>query len=550
VQRRRSTYSSHSFIIIYMPREGFQSIESFSNIPERTQEVRRVIPSAQEYIAILQKAGLETHEKAFENVLAICEAVKKEGGRALLVGGSVRDMVLQRISKDFDIEIYGLSPQKIEKIVATFGKVNEVGKAFGILKLSLDGIELDISLPRVDSKIAPGAKGFAAKGDPHMSIKDAARRRDFTMNALAADPLTGELFDYFGGVEDLRHRRLRITDPERFVEDPSRALRAMQFIGRLGLFVDPETVRIIQKVIPHLKELPAERIKGEWYKLLAKSEKPSVGLAAGMALGILRELHPEFPPLIETPQEQEWHPEGDVWIHTLMAVDEAVRICKREGLGSEKTFLIVLATLCHDLGKALVTEYKDGRWKSHGHDVAGEEPTKKFLLSLGIEGVLRDKVVKLVANHLTPSMFYIDETLRGITVSDGAIRRLAQRIHPATIQELTLVAEADHMGRGPFVDPEIPEQLLMPRDYFAGAWFVERARELGVEKSIPTDIIRGKDLITFGHTPGKNFWVVIHLANDLRDRKMTREEILREIYGRSMEDMIPHLQSLVHSRKE
>ena len=178
-----------------MPREGFQSIESFSNIPERTQEVRRVIPSAQEYIAILQKAGLETHEKAFENVLAICEAVKKEGGRALLVGGSVRDMVLQRISKDFDIEIYGLSPQKIEKIVATFGKVNEVGKAFGILKLSLDGIELDISLPRVDSKIAPGAKGFAAKGDPHMSIKDAARRRDFTMNALAADRLTGELFD-------------------------------------------------------------------------------------------------------------------------------------------------------------------------------------------------------------------------------------------------------------------------------------------------------------------------------------------------------------------
>ncbi|MDO8571186.1 MAG: hypothetical protein Q7R79_00715, partial [bacterium] len=207
-----------------MPREGFQSIESFSKIPDRTQEVQRKIPSSREYSAILRKNGLETHEKAFEKVLAICEAVKKEGGRALLVGGSVRDMVLHRISKDFDIEIYGLTPQKIEKIIAKFGRVNEVGKAFGILKLSVDGVELDISLPRADSKIGPGAKGFAVKSDPSMSIKDAARRRDFTMNALAADPLSGELFDYFGGVEDLRQRRLRVTDPERFLDDPSRAL--------------------------------------------------------------------------------------------------------------------------------------------------------------------------------------------------------------------------------------------------------------------------------------------------------------------------------------
>lgn len=497
---------------------------------EKPQSSPEKFSKPEDYIRIMRESGFTEHAKAYEKVLELVQTIKENGGQALLVGGSVRDSLMGKISKDFDLEVYGLEPAKIEEIAQQVGKVSDVGKAFGILKITLEGgLDIDVSLPRVDSKIDTGHKGFEIKTDPRMSIEDAARRRDFTMNSIAADPLTGELYDYFGGVEDIKNRVLRITDSERFRDDPLRVLRALQFIGRFGLEIDKASIEIIQGMAPQLKELPKERIGEEWKKLLLKSEKPSLGLSAGMTLGVFREIHPEFPPLAETPQEQEWHPEGDVWVHTLMTIDEAAKIAQRERLGGDKSLTILLASLCHDLGKPMVTEYRGGKIISHGHEAAGEEPTKKFLATIGIDNLTRDKVVKLVTNHLIPTMFYIEEAVRKNKISDGAIRRLAQRIHPATIQELVLISEADHLGRGCF-DPEIKELLLLPADQFpAGKWLLEKARVLEVEASRPADLTLGRDWINRGYKSGKNIGELIRLANDLRDEKNFSREMVFEI---------------------
>lgn len=418
--------------------------------PKTENNDMEILDTPDNYMEKLKNAGLEKHAEAYETVLQIAEAIKSEGGAALLVGGSVRDICAGKISKDYDIEIYGLEADKIEKIANRFGKVSEVGKAFGILKLSLPGgLDIDLSLPRTDSKISAGHGGFKVKTDPNMPIEDAARRRDFTINSMAMNPLTGELHNPFGGKEDLKNRILKITDPERFKDDPLRVMRALQFIGRFGLSLDKDSIPVIMEMTKELKELPKERIFEEWKKLLLKSKKPSLGLTAGMSLGVLKEIHPEFPPMAETPQEPEWHPEGDVWIHTLMCVDEAAKAIRQEDIesDSDEALTIMLGALCHDLGKQATTEIKEGRIKSHGHESAGEEPAKKFLATLGAKNIIRDKVAKITVNHLAPSMLYITDVIKGEKVSDGAFRRLAQRIHPATIRELVLVVQSDHLGR-------------------------------------------------------------------------------------------------------
>ena len=507
------------------------------------------IPASLEYLKILEGRGLEKQKEAYKKVIDIVRAIKEAGGRALLVGGSVRDMALGATSKDFDIEIYNLPAEEVEQIAKKIGKVSDVGKAFGILKITFDdGVDIDISLPRMDSKIGVGHRGFEVKTDPAMSVKEAARRRDFTINSMAADPLTGEIFDFFGGIKDLRERRLKITDDERFRDDPLRVLRAMQFIGRFGLEVDPKSADAIRDMASMLKELPKERLIKEWEKLLLLSEMPSIGLSAGMALDILKEMHPEITPLKGTEQEKEWHPEGDVWVHTLMAVDEAARIIRRENLDNETALVVMFSTLAHDFGKPSVTEFKEGRLKSHGHEEAGLAPTRQFLETLGVSGEIREKVEKIIANHLKPSMFYIEEVIKGKKVSDGTIRRLARRIHPATIYELVLCAEADHTGRGPFIDPRMPDQFLLPlREYPARSWLLKRARRLDIEKSKPVDIIQGRDLIALGHKPGPHIGKIIQLANQLRDDlDYSREVILQEIFGiRDYEKIILKLQALV-----
>ncbi|MDF1498291.1 MAG: HD domain-containing protein [Patescibacteria group bacterium] len=499
----------------------------------------------EEMIKRFREFGYEEYAEAYEKVLEISQAIKEAGGEALLVGGSVRDMFFNKIPKDFDLEVYKLEAPEIAKIIEKFGKVSEVGKAFGIIKVFLpNGIDIDVSLPRTDSKAGEGHKGFDVKTDPNMSIKDAASRRDFTMNSMASNPLTGELHDPFKGLQDIENRILRVTDFEKFQDDPVRAERAPQFVGRFGLEIEKRSLELMKTMVPELKEEPKSRIIEEWKKLLIKSDKPSLGLIAAKSIGIFKELHPEFDDLTKVPQEKEWHPEGDVWMHTLMSVDEATKLCREYDLEEETTLIIMLSSLCHDLGKKSTTETieKDGEMRitSHGHEQAGEEPTKKFLSDIGVDGLTRGKVVNLVTNHLVPSMWFIDSTIRNQEVSKGAFNRLAKKIHPATMRELALTGAADHRGRGPFSNPENPEQLMMPENFPAGKWFVDKAREYGVEKSKPADLIGGKDLFAFGFKNSGPAWgEIIGLANDLRDDKdFTKDMIFQSLIDNEKANII------------
>lgn len=487
--------------------------------------------SRQEYSDRVEALQGPEAREMFERVCKIAEAVKAAGGRALLVGGCVRDEVLGKASKDFDVEIYGVKPDDLEKLLQAFGKVDSIGKAFGILKITDGDMDIDVSIPRRDSKVHEGHKGFEVDTDPNMSIREAGRRRDFTFNALSKDPLTGEIFDPYGGVEDLRTRTLRVTDPELFKDDPLRVMRGAQFIGRFGLKAEPESMAIFREMVPTLKELPKERMCEEWNKLLLKSERPSLALQSLFDMGVIDLLYPELMAISGTEQEFEWHPEGDVWVHTLMVVDAAREICRQDRLGKETSQAVMFAALCHDLGKPATTVMSDGRLRSIGHEPAGEGPTNAFLDKLGVPKELQQKVVALVKEHLWPGTMY-RTYLAGEVVSDGAFRRLAKRIAPATIEELTYVQEADHRGRGPFVDPSHKDQFMLPNPDDAGKWVRAEALRLGVEKEIPKPILLGRDLIALGFKPGKEFGELTKLSEQLRDDKnTTREEVLEIIDG-------------------
>jgi len=290
----------------------------------------------------------------------ICADIAEAGGRALLVGGSVRDSILGLPKKDLDIEVYGLEAHSLLEILGREFEIDLVGQAFGVVKIH--HLTIDISIPRRESKAGQGHKGFAISCDPYMRPEEAASRRDFTMNAIAMDPRTNEIIDPFGGIGDLRQGLLRHTS-EKFSEDPLRVLRGMQFVARFDLEVAPETTALCQKI--DSEGLAKERIFDEWKKLILTGETPSRGLQLLRACGWI-EYYPELKALIGCTQDPKWHPEGDVWVHTLHCMDAFAQ----ERIGNEKEDLIVgFATLCHDFGK---TQYHQVRGWTHSFERARE----------------------------------------------------------------------------------------------------------------------------------------------------------------------------------
>jgi tRNA nucleotidyltransferase (CCA-adding enzyme) len=416
----------------------------------------------------------------------IANAVRLRGGRALIVGGWVRDRMFGRDAKDLDLEVFGIAADALKTVLDAFGPVNTVGESFTVYKVG----ELDVSLPRRESKIGRGHKGFMVQGDPDLSFKEAARRRDFTINAMSLDPLTDELIDPFHGAIDLEQRILRAVDHLTFAEDSLRVLRALQFAARFDLTVDEATKALCRRL--PLDDLPAERVWGEVEKLLLRADRPSVGLALAMELGVVDKLWPELLALSGCEQEFEWHPEGDVWVHTLMVADEARK--RLEGLDHPRAVVMMLSALCHDMGKPLTTRFEDGRIRSKGHEEAGVPPATAFLDRLNIHTIggydVRHAVLGIVAHHLKPSMFFKSPT----PVGDGAFRRLAQKVDP---ELLARFAKADCHGRtGTF-------------DCRAMDWFLERARALGVEHQPPAPLLMGRHVLELGIPPGPAVGVLL-----------------------------------------
>ena len=477
----------------------------------------------------------------------IAAAVRDAGGRAVVVGGWVRDHLLGIRSKDVDVEVFGLDVARLESLLAGFGKVYAVGRAFGVFRVG--GIDVDFSLPRRDSKRGPGHRGFDVAPDPSLDFSAAAQRRDLTVNSIGLDPLTGEVLDPHAGRRDLERGVLRATDPAHFPEDPLRGLRVAQLAARLEMTPDEALVALCRKL--DSSELSGERVFDEFRKLLLLAPKPSIGFRVLEDTDQLR-FFPELDALRGVAQDPEWHPEGDVWTHTLMVLDVAATLRDAgdgaDGPGhaarpvtapphrgsagapvfphggdtgkddpesapaaaslhdrADEDLALMFGALCHDLGKPATTEPIGGRIRSHGHDVEGVAPTRALLGRMHAPGALVDRVAALVEHHLAPALF-----IRNGATAKG-YRRLARKLERAGVgmELLVRVARADHLGR-------TTVDALAGR-FDAGDAFLAAARAHSVEHAAPRDVVLGRHLIERGLQPGPGFAPILERCRDVQD---------------------------------
>ncbi len=380
------------------------------------------------------------------------------GFRALIAGGAVRDDLLGVEPKDFDIEVYGITFDALAEMLAQYGRIDLVGQSFGVVKLSVSGRIYDFSLPRRDSKIGRNHRDFLATFDPDITPKEAASRRDFTINAMAFDPIANEILDFFNGVGDLENRVLRATS-EAFREDPLRVLRGMQFACRFDLTLDPYTAGQCRAIVGEYSTLAQERVAEEFMKWATKGLHPGRILEYLVATGWIVHF-PEIAQLVGVPQDPEWHPEGEVGVHTMHVVDGAAAIAERDGLEGDERAVLLFSALTHDFAKPQTTQMRERngvlRWTAHGHEAAGGPVARAFLERIGIKASIVDHVVPLVENHLAHSSLRNDVTPR-------TVRRLALRLVPASITQLLRLIEADHSGRPP-LPAGLPESAIRIRE--------------------------------------------------------------------------------------
>lgn len=442
----------------------------------------------------------------------IVNDIDNAGGRAFLVGGAVRDIVLGGELKDADIEVHGLNLPDLTVILKKYGDVFEVGKSFGVLRLS-SVILSDWSLPRSDG---PGRRPHVSI-DPHMGIVAALRRRDITMNALAIDLLSDEIIDPFGGLEDIENRVMRCIDPEIFIEDPLRLFRIMHFIGRFEMMPDEtlnETCRVMD-----IRGVSRERIEEEFKKLLLRSRCPSRGIRWLVMVGRLEEILPELAACISVHQNPRWHPEGNVFEHIMQVVDAAART---DDMHENDKLLLMYAALCHDLGKVTATRLENGLLRCHGHEIDGVPLAQRMMRRLvGSKDIIR-KVTLLVRYHMSPGSF----------VTNGAhlpaYKRLAVALSPDfSLEFLARLFDADLCGR----NGEVAEPYVGPMP--AVEAFRMRAAEAGVLFSPEIPLIKGSDLKeVIGVGPRLGAAVKrayeIQINEGITEKEKLKERVLRE----------------------
>tara|TARA_R110002020_G_scaffold50716_5_gene143091 strand:+ start:1252 stop:2667 length:1416 start_codon:yes stop_codon:yes gene_type:complete len=449
---------------------------------------------------------MRTNIQAPAIINSLVQQVQSAGGRALLVGGAVIDMINDREPKDWDIEVFGLPFARLEEIFSDKSP-KMVGREFGILKLAAaecDGLDIDINVPRLDNHVGLGHKDLMVELDPNMTPEEAAKRRDFTINAMAVDLSTGEIIDPFGGMRDLSDGILRATNPELFVQDPLRALRGMQLLARKAQVVDPATMNIIRGMSDSFPHLAKERVHEEFRKLLLKAPAPSVGLEFLRESGWITHF-PELHSLIGCEQHPEWHPEGDVWVHSLHTVDSAAWVRDNAELPDGWTEAFMFGTMCHDVGKPSTTVTpemvaagqfpKERLWTAWGHDRAGMPVVESFLRRMMNNKDIIEKTTSIVGEHMQPWNLFQGEARK------PSWKRLHNRLR---LDVLGWMCKCDSCG-GPHVhigDPDFEhETSQMCWDHFS---------EFGDEPIKP--VLMGRHLIQAGVKPGPHFSSMLNAA--------------------------------------
>lgn len=438
-------------------------------------------------------------------------ALQQTGGTLFLVGGVVRDLLLNSPLKDVDIEVHGLTLDQLKAVLAQFDTVLEVGKSFGVLKWR----GCDWAIPRHDG---PGRKPVVAC-DPKMDIVTALRRRDVTMNAMAIDLQTEQLVDPFDGEKDLAAHVLRATDAKLFVEDPLRFFRVMQFVGRFECEPDDRLNEICKEM--SLEQISQERVHAEYGKLLQRSRQPSRGFRWLKKIERLPEILPELAQTVGLEQSEKWHPEGDVFEHTMQVLDS---VATMTDLNPEDRKLFLYGALCHDLGKTTTTRIvDDGRITSHGHDLEGVMLAQKQLKRMTGDMRLIKRVSLLVRFHMSPGN-YLSTGAKMV-----AYKRLAARIHPyLNLKLLAQFSSADHAGRNPEGDVPLP----IPVDDVAER-FIKKAQEYGVLTEPEAPVLTGEDLAGTV-AQGPQFGVIlrrayeIQIAEGVTDKEKLLSRSLRE----------------------
>lgn len=478
-----------------------------------------------------------------EGIRSLWFRLKTAGGQPFLVGGAVIDILRGHAPKDWDIEVYGLDLGVLERMLSDLHP-EVVGRSFGVLKLRVDGLDVDINVPRLERRMGPGHRDFDVTVDPHLSIREAALRRDFTVNALALDVLTGECHNPFGGLQDLENGTLRVVSAETFTEDPLRVLRGAQLLARKLNRVHSNDWWLFRSLSGEFSSLPKERVFAEFGKLLLKAERPSVGFEFLRDAGWLTHF-PEINELIGCPQHPEWHPEGDVWRHSMLCVDAAAQI--RDTLPDEGMRLAVMfGALLHDVGKPeyTITErmihHQDPRavaaaasakrpleqmlLTAHGHDTGGVEPAGRFLARISDDKTLTKRVKALVGLHMQPY------NLVAGSAGDGAWNRLHRKLTEASL-DLTVLGricqcDACATGSGRSLRGGSPDwEHETSRVAFAHA---DRIRDL------PTSVspkVTGGMLLARGVKPGPLLGGLLRRALELQDTNptLTAEDLLTQI---------------------
>ena len=430
-------------------------------------------------------------------------------GKPYLVGGSVRDLLLGKEIQDFDIEVYGISSDDLSSILTNElgAKGEQVGKQFGVFKVG----DFDISLPRRETKTGDKHTDFNVTPDPHLELQEAAKRRDFTINALMYDPNEDKILDFFGGQDDLNNGIIRHINDETFIEDPLRVYRAAQFAARFGFDIADKTKELAASM--DLSSLPPERVNGEFKKLFLKSDTPSIGIQALDDMNVLGRYYPEIAALKHTSQRDDYHAEGNVYIHTKMVIDRAAEVIKRFPDVKDKT-IIMFAALAHDFGKPATTKISDqGVPVQPGHEQAGVEPTQEFLDKLTNESDIVDNVLFIVENHLLPLEYHRSGA------GDSAFRRAINKFGLKKLELLAAVSEADATGR---LHKNSDGHIFQPKGEELD-WFRQRIQDVSTSQGITQE---GKivPLMTGDHLKEMGFKEGPKVGQILQDVRSQQEE--------------------------